>query len=65
MHLAFAQRADLNAISQQGPATPIRHTHQAHPLIGRDVAGYGIAYRTYFDAHAPQRPRMMLDPAPR
>ena len=65
---AFAQRADVNAISQQGPATPdhIIRTKRV-PQVGRDVAAYVKAYREYFDLHAPKarEPKTMLDPAPR
>ncbi len=62
---AFAQRADLAEIAQQGPATPdhIIRTKRL-PLIGRDVAAYTDAYRQYFAGHA-GGPLTMLDPAPR
>jgi rhamnose utilization protein RhaD (predicted bifunctional aldolase and dehydrogenase)/NAD(P)-dependent dehydrogenase (short-subunit alcohol dehydrogenase family) len=55
--LAFAQRADLAVISQQGPATPdhIIRTKRL-PQIGRDVAAYVAAYKEYFAAHTDQRP---------
>jgi rhamnose utilization protein RhaD (predicted bifunctional aldolase and dehydrogenase)/NAD(P)-dependent dehydrogenase (short-subunit alcohol dehydrogenase family) len=66
--LAFAQRPDVAAVSQQGPATPdhVIRTKRV-PLLGRDVDGYAAAYRAYFDRHAPsaREPRTMLDPAPR
>jgi rhamnose utilization protein RhaD (predicted bifunctional aldolase and dehydrogenase)/NAD(P)-dependent dehydrogenase (short-subunit alcohol dehydrogenase family) len=66
--LAFARRADVAELSQQGPATPdhvIRTKRVA--LLGRDVEGYVAAYRRYFDEHAPsaREPKTMLDPAPR
>ena len=66
--LAFAQRADLAAISQQGTATPdhVIRTKRL-PLLGRDVAGYAVAYRDYFERNARRAaaPLAMLDPAPR
>jgi rhamnose utilization protein RhaD (predicted bifunctional aldolase and dehydrogenase)/NAD(P)-dependent dehydrogenase (short-subunit alcohol dehydrogenase family) len=66
--LAFVQRADLAAISQQGPATPdhvIRTKRVAQ--LGRDVAEFSAAYARYFETHAPASgpPLKMLDPAPR
>jgi len=66
--LAFARRADVAQISQQGPATPdhVIRTKRV-PLLGRDVERYAAEYRAYFDAHAPsaREPKTMLDPAPR
>ncbi len=66
--LAFARRADLAALSQQGPITPdhIIRTKRV-PMLGIDVDAYARDYRSYFDAHAPQakEPKTMLDPAPR
>ncbi|MBI4986527.1 MAG: bifunctional aldolase/short-chain dehydrogenase [Rhodocyclales bacterium] len=66
--LAFAQRADVATISQQGPATPdhVIRTKRL-PLLGRDVAGYVASYRAYFAAHEPQAKerKTLLDPAPR
>ncbi|OGT88277.1 MAG: short-chain dehydrogenase [Gammaproteobacteria bacterium RIFOXYA12_FULL_61_12] len=66
--LAFAVRADLDRISQQGPATPDHVIRtKSLPQLGRDVQAYAAAYRAYFDAHASQArtPVQMLDPAPR
>jgi rhamnose utilization protein RhaD (predicted bifunctional aldolase and dehydrogenase)/NAD(P)-dependent dehydrogenase (short-subunit alcohol dehydrogenase family) len=69
-HLAYAQRADIGVISQQGPATPdhVIRTKRV-PLIGRDVATYADAYKAYFARNAAQHPDgarlVMLDPAPR
>jgi rhamnose utilization protein RhaD (predicted bifunctional aldolase and dehydrogenase)/NAD(P)-dependent dehydrogenase (short-subunit alcohol dehydrogenase family) len=62
---AFATRADIASLSQQGPATPdhVLRTKRI-PLLGRDVAGYAAAYREYFQAHGGP-PLTMLDPAPR
>lgn len=66
--LAFAQRADIGSIAQQGPATPdhVIRTKRL-PMLGRDVAAYVEAYRAYFAAHEPQarERKTMLDPAPR
>ncbi|MGE5241901.1 MAG: bifunctional aldolase/short-chain dehydrogenase [Bacteroidota bacterium] len=66
--LAFARRADVSTISQQGPATPdhVLRTKRL-PLLGRDVPAYADAYKNYFNEHAPKasEPKTMLDPAPR
>ncbi|RJQ48169.1 MAG: bifunctional aldolase/short-chain dehydrogenase [Gammaproteobacteria bacterium] len=66
--LAFAQREDLAAISQQGPATPdhVIRTKRL-PMLGRDVHAYAAAYRRYFDELEPmaKERKIMLDPAPR
>ena len=66
--LAFARRADLDTLSQQGPITPdhIIRTKRV-PMLGVDVDAYARDYKTYFDRHAPQakEPKTMLDPAPR
>lgn len=63
--LAFARRADVGRISQQGPATPdhVIRTKQK-PLVGRDVDAYVRAYRQYF-AEFGNASLEMLDPAPR
>lgn len=76
--LAFARRRDLEALSQQGPATPdhIIRTKRV-PMLGRDVAAYAAAYERYFDTRglregaalagcrAATPDLVMLDPAPR
>jgi rhamnose utilization protein RhaD (predicted bifunctional aldolase and dehydrogenase)/NAD(P)-dependent dehydrogenase (short-subunit alcohol dehydrogenase family) len=66
--LAFARRADVARISQQGPATPdhVIRTKRI-PMLGRDVQAYVAAYRKYFDEHRMQAKEAvtMLDPAPR
>ncbi|MBE0625024.1 MAG: bifunctional aldolase/short-chain dehydrogenase [Burkholderiales bacterium] len=66
--LAFAQREDLEALSQQGPVTPdhIIRTKRV-PMLGTDVDAYTRGYKAYFDEHAPQarEAKTMLDPAPR
>jgi rhamnose utilization protein RhaD (predicted bifunctional aldolase and dehydrogenase)/NAD(P)-dependent dehydrogenase (short-subunit alcohol dehydrogenase family) len=66
--LAFARRADVAVISQQGPATPDHMIRtKRSPLLGRDAAAWAEEYRRYFAAHAPQakEPKAILDPAPR
>ncbi len=66
--LAFAQRPDLEKISQKGPATPDHLLFtKPRPMLGRDVAAYASGYRAYFERHAPRakEPKTMLDPAPR
>ena len=66
--LAFAQRADVGTLSQQGPVTPdhIIRTKRV-PMLGTDVDAYARGYTAYFDEHAPhaKEPKTMLDPAPR
>ncbi len=66
--LAFARRADVGQLSQQGPATPdhVIRTKRV-PLLGRDVDRYAAEYRRTFDelAMAAREPKAMLDPAPR
>jgi rhamnose utilization protein RhaD (predicted bifunctional aldolase and dehydrogenase)/NAD(P)-dependent dehydrogenase (short-subunit alcohol dehydrogenase family) len=66
--LAFARRADVGQLSQQGPATPdhVIRTKRV-PLLGRDVDRYAAEYRRTFEEHAPaaREPKAMLDPAPR
>jgi rhamnose utilization protein RhaD (predicted bifunctional aldolase and dehydrogenase)/NAD(P)-dependent dehydrogenase (short-subunit alcohol dehydrogenase family) len=65
---AFAGRADVGELSQQGPATPdhVIRTKRI-PMLGRDVESYASAYRAYFERNAPlaKEPKTMLDPAPR
>lgn len=66
--LAFAQRSDVRALSQQGPATPdhVIRTKRV-PMLGRDVSAYAQAYRQYFERNAAlaREPKTMLDAAPR
>ena len=65
---AFAQRADVEKISQHGPATPDHLLFtKPTPMIGRDVAQYARRYREYFERNASKskEPKTMLDPAPR
>ncbi|HEX3128822.1 MAG TPA: bifunctional aldolase/short-chain dehydrogenase [Thermoanaerobaculia bacterium] len=66
--LAFARRADVGTISQQGAATPDHVIRtKSVPLLGRNVDAYVQAYRNYFERHAPhaKEPKTMVDPAPR
>ena len=66
--LAFAQRPDLDKLSQQGPATPDHVIRtKPFPMLGRDVAAYAAKYRAYFERHSAKakEPRTMLDAAPR
>jgi rhamnose utilization protein RhaD (predicted bifunctional aldolase and dehydrogenase)/NAD(P)-dependent dehydrogenase (short-subunit alcohol dehydrogenase family) len=66
--LGFARHPEVARISQSGPATP-DHVIRTKPLpmLGRDVAAYGAAYRAYFETNAKlaKEPKTMLDPAPR
>ncbi|HXQ82418.1 MAG TPA: bifunctional aldolase/short-chain dehydrogenase [Opitutaceae bacterium] len=64
--LGFARRADVSALSQQGPATPdhVVRTKRV-PLIGRDLAAFRRDYEVYFGANAAEPRPTMLDPAPR
>jgi NAD(P)-dependent dehydrogenase (short-subunit alcohol dehydrogenase family) len=66
--VSFANRADVSAISQHGPATPdhVIRTKRL-PMLGRDVATYARDYEQYFAEHASRSaaPLRMLDAAPR
>jgi rhamnose utilization protein RhaD (predicted bifunctional aldolase and dehydrogenase)/NAD(P)-dependent dehydrogenase (short-subunit alcohol dehydrogenase family) len=66
--LAFAQRPDVAALSQQGPATPdhVIRTKRV-PMLGADAKAYAGAYGAYFARIAPaaRQEKTMLDPAPR
>src|SRR5690606_33030388 len=72
--LGFAQRPDVEKLSQQGPATPDHVIRtKPFPMLGRDVAAYASKYRAYFERHSAKAkekktmldaaPRMVLDPA--
>ncbi len=74
--LAFARRADVATLSQQGPATPDHVIRtKSIPMLGRDVRGVGAfveAYRAYFQRESADRQgpkakdqKTILDPAPR
>ncbi|MHB8388474.1 MAG: bifunctional aldolase/short-chain dehydrogenase [Acidobacteriaceae bacterium] len=66
--LSFARRADIAAISQQGPATPdhVIRTKRL-PMLGRNVDAYVEDYKKYFQEMEPQAKerKTMLDVAPR
>jgi len=65
---AFAQRPDVEKISQQGPATPDHLLFtKPTPMIGRDAGEYAARYREYFNRNVAKakEPKTMLDPAPR
>ena len=65
---AFAARADVGVIAQQGPATPDHAIRTKRtPMVGRDVTGFVREYQTYFAAHAPyaKESKTILDAAPR
>jgi rhamnose utilization protein RhaD (predicted bifunctional aldolase and dehydrogenase)/NAD(P)-dependent dehydrogenase (short-subunit alcohol dehydrogenase family) len=65
---SFAQRPDVEKLSQQGPATPDHVIRtKPFPMLGRDVPEYAGRYREYFErfsAKAKER-KTMLDAAPR
>jgi len=66
--LAFAQRRDLERLTQQGPATPDHVIRtKPWPMLGRDVAAYAKTYAGYFERNAAQakEKKTMLDAAPR
>ena len=66
--IGFAQRPDVEKLSQQGPATPdhVLRT-KPFPMLGRDVTAYASKYRQYFErfASAAKEKKTMLDAAPR
>jgi rhamnose utilization protein RhaD (predicted bifunctional aldolase and dehydrogenase)/NAD(P)-dependent dehydrogenase (short-subunit alcohol dehydrogenase family) len=66
--LSFARHPDVARISQSGPATP-DHVIRTKPvpMLGRNVAGFSSAYRSYFEKNAKQtkEPKTILDQAPR
>ncbi len=66
--LGFTRRADLEALTQQGPLTP-DHVIQTKrvPMLGRDVQAYAEAYSQYFYDYRDRSDHAltMLDPAPR
>jgi len=66
--LGFAQRPDVERLSQQGPATPDHVIRtKPFPMLGRDVGGYARRYGAYFErfASAAKEKKTMLDAAPR
>jgi len=65
---SFAQRPDVEKLSQQGPATPDHVIRtKPFPMLGRDVAGYAGRYREYFERFSARAKdtKTMLDAAPR
>ncbi len=64
--MAFARRADLAEISQQGPATPQHAVYTKRvPMLGRDVRAYATHYRAYLDQHLGTAASALIDAAPR
>ncbi|HYX63594.1 MAG TPA: bifunctional aldolase/short-chain dehydrogenase, partial [Burkholderiales bacterium] len=66
--LGFAQRPDVEKLSQQGPATPDHVIRtKPFPMLGHDVGAYAKRYREYFERFASQakEKKTMLDAAPR
>jgi len=66
--LGFAQRADVEKLSQQGPATPDHVIRtKPFPMLGRDVTGYAKRYGDYFQRFSSdaKEKKTMLDAAPR
>ena len=66
--IGFANHPKVEALSQQGPATPDHLLYtKPRPMLGRDAAAYAKSYRAYFERHGPRAkdPKTMLDPAPR
>jgi rhamnose utilization protein RhaD (predicted bifunctional aldolase and dehydrogenase)/NAD(P)-dependent dehydrogenase (short-subunit alcohol dehydrogenase family) len=66
--LGFAQRPDVEKLSQQGPATPDHVIRtKPFPMLGRDVPGYAEKYRAYFERLSvkAREKKTMLDAAPR
>ena len=66
--LGFAQRPDVEKLSQQGPATPDHVIRtKPFPMLGRDVSGYARRYREYFErlSAGAKEKKTMLDAAPR
>jgi rhamnose utilization protein RhaD (predicted bifunctional aldolase and dehydrogenase) len=64
--MAFARRADLETVSQQGPPTPQHAIFTRRlPLLGRDVASYTRAYAEYLTRHLGAEQARTLDPSPR
>lgn len=65
---SFLERADLNVISQQGPATPdhVIRTKQL-PMLETNLDDYIARYKKYFETHSAEAksPVDMLDPVPR
>lgn len=64
--MAFARRADLETVSQQGPPTPQHAIFTRRlPLLGRDGASYTRAYAEYLTRYLGAEQARTLDPSPR
>jgi NAD(P)-dependent dehydrogenase (short-subunit alcohol dehydrogenase family) len=66
--VGFAQRRDVEKLSQQGPATPDHVIRtKPFPMLGRDVPGYAKRYADYFQrfSSSAKEKKTMLDAAPR
>ncbi len=64
--MAYARRADLGEISQQGPATPHHAVFAKRvAMLGRDAASFAQTYAAYLADHAPAESQWLPDPAPR
>ena len=64
--MAFARRADLPSVSQQGPATPQHAMYTKRvPQLGRDVDAFAQRYREYLARHLGTAADGRIDPAPR
>ena len=66
--MQFTGRSDLDDLATRGPLTPdhVIRTKRI-PLVGRDIAGYADAYRSFYErqCHRARTSIAMLDPAPR
>jgi NAD(P)-dependent dehydrogenase (short-subunit alcohol dehydrogenase family) len=66
--MGFCNRPDIDAVSQQGPATPdhVIRTKRL-PMVGRNLDQYTASYKKYFDENEPlaKDRKKILDPAPR
>lgn len=66
MSMAFARRPDLESLSQRGPATPQHAVFTKRvPMLGRDVAAFTAAYRSYLAESTPRQAERLPDTAPR
>ena len=66
--MGFAQRADVQNVALQGPATPDHVIRtKRFPMIGRNAEAYAAEYKQYFQQQEPSAPerKVCLDPAPR
>ena len=64
--LAFARRADLAEVSQQGPATPQHAVYTKRvPMLGHDAGKFAAQYRDYLNTHLGKQAGALIDAAPR